>query len=379
MADDVPGARAADLVRAYDAQGVHRTGLAADSESADWLAGLAKSLGAEVFVETFVIDRVEPVRCHVDIEGTRIPAVPVFDAPFTGADGLSGVLASAEDGEIGLVELSPRAVYYASYAELRRRPGRRAEIIVTRGNREGLALLNAESFRAPYGVPCVQVASQARDVLVAAAERGARVSVVAEVRRVPSTVRNVVATVKGSRAGAPALAVMTPRSGWWHCASERGGGIVCWLEALRALRDQPPAGNVTMVATTGHELGHIGLDDFLERRPALILGATWLHFGANIGAAGSKLTLQSPQDDLRALAGAELAQAGHPADGVSPKTQVPFGESRAIHHAGGRYLTLIGSNDLFHLPQDRWPAAVDVGAVARLSTACARIAVALTR
>jgi hypothetical protein len=74
-----------------------------------------------------------------------------------------------------------------------------------------------------------------------------------------------------------------------------------------------------------------------------------------------------------------MTRAAQPIAGFSPKTQVPYGESRAIHRAGGRYLTLIGSNALFHLPQDRWPAAVDVAAVARTATACARIAVALSR
>lgn len=48
--------------------------------------------------------------------------------------------------------------------------------------------------------------------------------VVAEVRWVPSVVRNVVATIKGRTPGAWPLAVMTPRSGWWHCAGERGIG-----------------------------------------------------------------------------------------------------------------------------------------------------------
>ena len=67
-----------------------------------------------------------------------------------------------------------------------------------------------------------------------------------------------------------------------------------------------------------------------------------------------------------------MARAAQPIAGCSPKTQVPFGESRAIHRAGGRYLTLIGSNPLFHLPQDRWPAAVDVGSLAEESLRPAR-------
>ena len=28
---------------------------------------------------------------------------------------------------------------------------------------------------------------------------------------------------------------MTPRSGWHANASERGGGLVCWLETMRAV------------------------------------------------------------------------------------------------------------------------------------------------
>ena len=58
---------------------------------------------------------------------------------------------------------------------------------------------------------------------------------------------------------------------------------------------------------------------------------------------------------------------------------MPNGETRDIHRAGGRYVTLVGSNPLFHLPQDRYPAAVDTQAVARFAAASARMVVALSR
>ena len=57
---------------------------------------------------------------------------------------------------------------------------------------------------------------------------------------------------------------------------------------------------------------------------------------------------------------------------------MPTGETRDIHRAGGHYLTLVGSNPLFHLPQDRWPHAVDPGAVARIAAAAAHLVVRLT-
>ncbi len=87
----------------------------------------------------------------------------------------------------------------------------------------------------------------------------------------------------------------------------------------------------------------------------------------------------STSDELRALAARELARAGQPPDALAAKTEVPSGETRDIHRAGGRYVTLVGSNPWFHLPQDRWPHAVDVDAVNRIAGAAARLVVALTR
>jgi hypothetical protein len=372
--------RAAAFVRAYDAQGIHRTAHAGDDENAEMLASEAKSLGADVSLDEFAIERIEPVECHVEIGETRFPAFPMFDGAFTGPQGLAGKLgALGQEAPIALVEEGPLAVYREDYPSMREGRGHQALVLVTKGERPGLALLNAESFLSPYTIPCVQVSSEAREALSQAAVRNEEVRLVADCRRVPSKVRSIIAALEGTAGGSAPLVVMTPRSGWWHCASERGGGLFCWLEVMRALRETPHERDVIFVASSGHELGHIGLDNFLKRRPELITQATWLHFGANIGAADSKLTLQSPLDDLRTLAQQEMTRAAQPIAGFSSKTQVPFGESRAIHRAGGRYLTLIGSNALFHLPQDRWPAAVDIAAVARTATACARIAVALSR
>ena len=102
-------------------------------------------------------------------------------------------------------------------------------------------------------------------------------------------------------------------------------------------------------------------------------------FGANIGAANSKLAIMSGHADMAAPMAAALRQAGHPADQVAPTTSVPFGESRDIHRAGGRYVTLVGSNTLFHLPQDRLLHAVDLPAIARIAAGAAQMVLNLTR
>jgi hypothetical protein len=257
-------------------------------------------------------------------------------------------------------------------------------VIVCTGERPGMGLLNAERFRNPYGAPTIHVSSEADETVLAGVARAASVRVVAENQYVPATAHNVVVAIQGSRHASPPVVVMTPRSSWWQSTAERGGGIVCWLESLRALIAAPPGCDVVFTANSGHELGHLGLDDFMARRPAWERpisegGATWIHFGANIGAAGGELSLQSTSDELRQLTEIELARAGRAPDVVAPKTHTPTGETRDIHRAGGRYITLVGSNPLFHLPQDRWPHAVDADAVTRIAAAAAALVVELTR
>jgi hypothetical protein len=109
-------ARATTSLQAWDAQGIHRTGTEGDAAGAAWLAAEARALGAAVTTEEFSFDRVDPIACHLDIDGERIEGVPVFDAAATGADGLAGRLGR----EIAVVELPPRAVYSGEFQRLRR-------------------------------------------------------------------------------------------------------------------------------------------------------------------------------------------------------------------------------------------------------------------
>jgi hypothetical protein len=378
-------ARAAGWLAAWDGQGIHRTGTAGDRAGAEWLAREAAAFGAEATIEEFALDRLDPVDCFLELAGRQIAAVPVFDAPPTDAEGVTGRLGNiGSEVEIGVAELSPRAVYTGEFARIRRDTPHRALVVLCTGDRPGLGLLNAEEFRHPYGAPAVHVSSTDRPALVEAIAQRGPARLVNVSRRTPTRACNVVVTLRGTGNANPPLVVMTPRSSWWQSTAERGGGIVCWLESLRALTAAPSAGDVVFTANSGHELGHLGLDDFIARRPGWDRptaegGASWVHYGANLGAVGGQLSLVSPADDLRELAITELAGAGQPPDTVAPKSLVPSGETRDIHRAGGHYLTLVGSNPFFHLPQDRWPHAVDAAAVARIAAAMARVTLRLSR
>jgi hypothetical protein len=262
-------------------------------------------------------------------------------------------------------------------AALRRSSQFRAIVAVTQGAHGGLSPSNAAAFTQPFGLPVLQVSSEEAAWLVERSKQEREVRVVAHATRTPSRANNVVATLSGQEPTLAPVVVITPRSGWWQCASERGGGIGCWLEIIRAA-----AGNTRrpmwFVASSGHELGHIGLDAFIESRPGIIkAAAAWIHLGANIGAAGGAARLQASDDQIEAMADVALAKAAAVVAQRVARGTVPAGEARNIHVGGGRYVSLLGSNPLFHNPADRWPAAVDVPAVARFAAAVADLATGL--
>ncbi|MGE0258977.1 MAG: hypothetical protein AB7H71_13885 [Alphaproteobacteria bacterium] len=380
-----PWTRAALWLAAWDSHGTHRTATDGDNAGAEWLAAAAAALGAEPAVEEFAIERLDPIAAFLEIGGDRIPAIPAFDAPSTDHDGVGGRLGPVGgDAEIAVAELPPQAVYCGEYERLRRVGCHRGFVILCAGPSAGVALLNAEKFREPFGMPTLHVSSAARERVLTAAAQRSPARLVSASRRTTATARNVVVALGGTGREEPAaipLVVMTPRSSWWQSTAERGGGIVCWLETLRALLQSRPSRPVMLTANSGHELGHLGLDDFIARRPGWDRktgegGALWVHYGANIGASDGALSLVSPDPRLRELAATELARAGQPHT-LAPPELVPSGETRDIHRAGGRYLTLVGTNALFHLPQDRWPDAVDVTAIARTAAAASRVVSAL--
>jgi hypothetical protein len=169
---------------------------------------------------------------------------------------------------------------------------------------------------------------------------------------------------------------MTPRSGWYTCASERGGGIACWLELMRTLRYAQPTRDVLFVASSGHELGHLGIDVFVKNRPGIVSTAIgWIHLGASIGAAtGSGNTIQASDDQFEALLSHAITLVDLTIVRRNPRGTVPGGEAEVVHRGGGRYVSVIGSNALFHNPDDRGPRTVELGAISRFTKAFETVA-----
>jgi hypothetical protein len=373
--------RIARTVREYDGQGWHRTGTEVDLESARWLAELVRECGAEPGLEKFALDRVDPMPSYLEVDGRRIEGLPLFDGPFTGAEGVQGRLGHQDaDPEVMLVDGPPNLA--AETLEKARRSGKhRALVFVTGGigGEPGLAPRNADRFTEPFGPPVLQVDAAERGWLTDQADSRSPATLVAHAERRTAEAVNVVAEIPGREHDLPPVVVMTPRSGWWYCAAERGGGIVGWLEMMLALHARQPARSVRFVATSGHELGHLGLKSYLQGNPELATGAlTWIHLGASIGAArGASPRLFTSDDEMEQLAVRHLEPELRIMPETHPHDAVPAGESRDIHRLGGRYISIAGGHATFHQEADRWPTAVDVTGVAGYATALSNLVLKL--
>jgi len=387
------------LFNEYAQQGFHRTGTAVDRRSGDWLCEEVRRIGLVPARESFSLSRIDPTVTRLIAGNRRIDGLPLFDGTFTDADGIRGRLGPINSGaEIGLAEAAPNTAAAGPLGDARRQNRHKAIVCVTRGGRPGLCPSNADYFMTPVGPPVLQVSSEESSLLSEHAQRRTAVSLIAAVKRTATTAFNVTARITGASGALPPLIVMTPRSGWYSSASERGGGIACWLEVMRMLLATRPAREVLFVASSGHELGHLGIDAFVDRRPHIVSNAVgWMHFGANIGAAtvpgntgraldddpdrrhataalGSGNTIQASDDDFEAVLSRAMKSVNLGIDRRNPRGTVPGGEAEVVHRGGGRYISVIGSNALFHNPEDQGPKTVDFSVIARFTMAFAAVA-----
>ena len=369
--------RIARIIQEYDSQGWHRTGTKTDHESARWLAGEVRGLGLDVELERFELSRIDPEDCYLEVDGQRVQGLPLYDGTFTGPEGIHGHIGPlGSSSDIGLVEVRRGAGVNEALRVARQSSDYKGLVVVTIGGRPGLMASNAPEFWEPFGPPVLQVSSEVQALLTQHAERRSQVHLVACATRTDAESFNVVGRLKGRDESLPPLVVMTPRSGWWHCAGERGGGLACWLEVMRALKEAGSPRDVIFVATSGHELGFYGINAFLESRPEFVKDVrAWIHFGANIGAAQElEARFSATHDDLEQRTVEALQEAGAWPAVPAPRGTTVGGESQVVARQNGRVVAMVGGNPQFHLESDRWPGAIDVDAIAAFANAFANVA-----
>ena len=372
----------ADLI-GWDAIDDHRTGTAGDAETSGWLAAEISAAGAAPEIDRFPFVRRVPGLCQVSDGEHRADGLPLFDGgttPDEGVTGRAGPLGS--DAPIGVGVFGPNAAAPGNRElDSARRGGKHAAIVAiseAEGILPGLAVRNAESWTDPFGPPVLQVGTGAKAWLESAAALGSDLAIHAELTEEATQADNVQCRVEGRQPALPPLLVMTPKSAWWTCTAERGGGISLWLNMVRHFAANGADRTVIFTANTGHELGHVGLDHFLARHPDLIAGShAWIHLGANFAAREAPVLYQAATEALMTEGLAALNDHGITDINITPVGQRPYGEARNVHDGGGNYISLIGQNRWFHHPDDRWPVSIDLDKLVKINEAFLTLAMRL--
>ncbi len=368
-----------ERIRAYEGFGIHRTGGTGDDRTSTWLRDLLVAAGVPGELERFKFPRVEYRRARLTWPDDTIDGTPMYDGGFTDFGGIEGELCEDSDpdpfGKIVVATSAVRgdqrwtaAMALAHYQAL----GEQGivGIVVPSGDPEGEVILrNAEHIKTPFNVPVLQIAAKdARRLTSSLVIGGVEATLEVDGERLQSSATNVVATVAGSDEALAPVVVMTPKSGWFTCAAERGGGIAIWVALAEAVASAGPKRTVHFVASSGHELHHQGLYHYLAARHGIIKdAAAWLHLGASIGARYPNARLGGSDEYLHTLATGAVRDAG-----VDESTLDVFdvgnpggGEARNIAEGGGRYVTFLGGHRYFHSPQDTVDIAVDAENVSR--------------
>ena len=361
-----------DLIK-WDSIELHRTGTKGDEQTAFWLADEIKKCDLHPQLDSFSFTKRTPGKCEVTNGTFKAKGLPMFDGGSTSSKGITEV--SGFLNEKNVIAVTKYSSSTMDEASLRlneaRKEGKHLAIVAIADvapNAPGLAVLNAESYRKPFGPPVLQVATKEQDWLLKL-KKNEELTVSVQLTDEKSEALNIQTKIEGKDKSLNPLVIMTPKSGWWTCTSERGGGIAIWLNAMRYFAQNKPNRNVIFTANTGHELSHIGLDHFLENNPSLVKEAhAWVHLGANFAAKKGNVLWQASNKDYMNIGIEELASKGLDEVQAWPISSRPLGEARNIYDGGGQYISLLGSNSLFHHPEDRWPEAIDMAKLEKLNS-----------
>ena len=377
-------------IREYESFGIHRTGWPGDMDSADWAQAELMSDGIDTSLEEFNFPMFQAEATRVTWVGGEADGIALHDCGSTGADGVSGQLILADDA--GASDLSGKIVVGGdNAAAFEQRPVYERIVDLETAGAAGLVLrrtdslgainvLNAYRIGTPLSLPVLQVSGPDSAGLSDAARAGNRGTLTIDAARKSSSAMNVVATLPGNDPSVAPIAIMTPRSGWFICASERGGGIAIWLGLAQAISAIPSRRRtVHMLASSGHEINHYGLQSYLNSRNGLETCAiAWLHLGALIGSRATSVKIEASDPELEVLAKSSFESSG--ADRWMMWNQ-RGGEAENIAAAGGRYVSLRGgravsdgdSDTFFHSPNDSIDRASDIELVAASGRACIAI------
>ncbi len=345
-------------VEEYADIGFHRTGTSEDHTTLNWFCDKVRLSGGVARIDTFDFSQFV-ADWNVELNGRPVVSLPLY---YTGCGRVN-----ISNLSVARIDLSD-ADEHMAWGQLRlhidaaRQHGAEGLLVVTKSATGDVYAMNTnpdscsdlpvffvgDHDAEEYGLEAVRITSNARIV--------------------DGRSGNIVARF-GCASSAPLLTIATPLSGWFNCAGERGAGIAIALTLAERLAARIP---VEIVATSGHELGHLGARQHLKNCVSDPFQRI-IHIGSCVGAGNGRpgWPSRSSTDNLTAIVHCESDRISRLIDTLSPivvETRIPShpelpaswqGESEEWSLRNRCMLSLAGTAPTFHTPSDIAAIAIE--------------------
>ncbi len=294
------GARAqvaADLDR-YIGFGSKQAGGAGDTACGEWMASELAPLGFAIERVSFSAPYFDTKRAELLCGDARAALWPQPIVVPTGPDGISGPLVRIDPagradgplkGAIALIDL-PFGRWSSAMSKQIRDPidaafaaGAEGAVVITNGPTRKIIALNADGRKPMFAGPVALIAPEDAGPFLGAAMTRTVATMIIDGTGGRRPAFNFTGRI--DRGKDRWLAVSTPRSGWFTCAGERGGGIAAWLALARWGSTALTSHNLAFVCNSGHEYEYLGAAESLKTfTPKPAQTDFWLHLGANVAS-----------------------------------------------------------------------------------------------
>lgn len=372
----------------------HLTGSANEARTQAWVQRNLVAAGLRAGSDAYTFLRFAPDRVALTVGGRPVGAIaPRFYSSTTPAGGVSAPLVyaglgSAEEDSIARVA-GKLEVIYVPMADNVASPtlddaftaaqaaGAAGLIAVTDGPQNYPVQEDIDSRQGLQDLPTLFVGKDSGAGVIKAAKAGEPASLTLTATVGPGCDTDVYGVLPGIDPSHFVI-VGTPTSGFDAAAVERGSGAAIFLGLARHYASLPEASRpftMVFVATSGHEIGYLGLPLFMQDHPTWFANAqAYVHLGASIAAAQLAETptgsvVQTPAPDQTRL----FYVSENPL--LLPGVQTAFGSTATVtgssspavrnvgeqaypYHDGVPIISISGSSYYFHTPGDT-PSGVD--------------------
>lgn len=370
-------------IEKYDGFGEHRLGSRGADDALDWIAAELEAAGLDVTTQEFSVDRQYVFdRGTLAFRSISIPVMPHWWPPEDCASFEREALIVTDNranDEFLLLELPYDQGAYLSATQkdaiTRASASKPAAILLCiRHPSHEIFTYNVAQDDPCWPQPVILVPAKHLSFLqnLAVTEEMVRLRIRGAWQRdLPA--RNIIARTPSR--GGKQIVISTPVTSWFTSTGERAPGIACFLALARQALARWKGHSITFVATSGHEVGHGGMEHFIaQEAPPPGDTHAWVHLGASLACHfcasfdGEWRAHEAPEPQKRfALASDALADvvARHftPLGGtLMTGAPAAIGELRDVYKAGHqRFAGMVGLQQLFHTPADR--AFVTSGAI----------------